>query len=340
MRKRTAFIHDMLCNFEMSAAPGILTLDSKEVTILETVKGAYMIEILFGESEAGSMKAAKNKIVIGAVNGPTSVWMAGKKTPPERPFTGWVEGTAEEVICLGFMMDVGNIKEPMDSLYRKELIGSLYAWNQWEQDAETKEALKEAADVYAKELLRLKTYLEQGETVRIWYSDAPYSRCGFYSLCRVLEQYENEIRVVKLPEYAVREKSITAYKNWGEVAPEEFAGFLSYEKILSKEEVRMYIVLWSELVEDNSPLRAVVNGRVLGVSEDFYDFQIWKKLTHEPVKEARLIGDILGSYQMSVGDWWYAKRIEYYIRQGKIRVVEDSEYKYARLICADGVAGK
>lgn len=153
-----------------------------------------MIEILFGESEAGSMKAAKNKIVIGAVNGPTSVWMAGKKTPPERPFTGWVEGTAEEVICLGFMMDVGNIKEPMDSLYRKELIYSLYAWNQWEQDAET--------------------------------------------------------------------------------------------------------------------------------------------------KEARLIGDILGSYQMSVGDWWYAKRIEYYIRQGKIRVVEDSEYRYARLICADGEAGK
>lgn len=298
-----------------------------------------MIEILFGESEAGSMKAAKNKIVIGAVNGPTSVWMAGKKTSPERPFTGWVEGTAEEVICLGFMMDVGNIKELMDSLYRKELIYSLYAWNQWEQDAETKEALRAAADVYAKELLRLKTYLEQGKAVRIWYSDAPYSKCGFYSLCRVLEQYENEIRVVKLPEYVVREKCVTVYRNWGEVAPEEFAGFLPYEKILSKEEVRMYTVLWSGLVEDNSPLRAVINGMVLGVSEDFYDFQIWKKLTHEPVKEARLIGDILGSYQMSVGDWWYAKRIEYYIRVGKICVVEDSEHKYARLICADGETG-
>lgn len=38
-----------------------------------------MIEILFGECEAGSMKAAKNKIVIGAVNGSTS-----------RPFTGWM----------------------------------------------------------------------------------------------------------------------------------------------------------------------------------------------------------------------------------------------------------
>ena len=78
-----------------------------------------MIEVLFGESEAASMKAAKNTIMVEHVNGPTSVWIAGKKTPPERPFAGWVEGTAEEVICLGFMLDIGDIKEPVDSQYRK-----------------------------------------------------------------------------------------------------------------------------------------------------------------------------------------------------------------------------
>lgn len=38
-----------------------------------------MVEILFGDSEAASMKAAKNKIVIGTVHGPTSVFMAGKR---------------------------------------------------------------------------------------------------------------------------------------------------------------------------------------------------------------------------------------------------------------------
>ena len=78
------------------------------------------------------------------------------------------------------------------------------------------------------------------------------------------------------------------------------------------------------------------NGRVLGVPEDFYDFLIWKKLTDKPVKEARLIGDILGYFPISVGDWWYAKRIEYYIRQGKIRVVQDSKNTYGRMICMDG----
>ena len=94
----------------------------------------------------------------------------------------------------------------------------------------------------------------------------------------------------------------------------------------------MYASEWSELVSDNSPLRAVVNGRLAGVPEDFYDFLIWKRLTRRPVKQARLIGDILGYYQLSVGDWWYAKRIEHFIRQGRICIAEDSKNKYARMI--------
>lgn len=272
-----------------------------------------MIEILFGDSEAGSMKAAKNKIVVGKVNGPVSVWMAGKKTPPQNPFTGWIEGTSEEVICLGFMMDIGNIKVQMDSPYRRELIYSMYAQNQWEQDGETEEELKNAGDVYAKELYRLMEFLDHGEAVRIWYSDTPYSRCGFYSLCQILKGYENEISAVKLPAHIVRENCIFSYQSWSEVSAEEFAGFLPYEKALSKEEVRMYAMLWSELIEENSPLRAVVNGKVLSVPEDFYDFLIWKRLKNVPLKEARLIGDILGQSQIGVGDWWYNRRIEYII---------------------------
>lgn len=301
-----------------------------------------MIEVLFGESEAASMKAAKSTVIVGQVNGPTSVWMAGKKTPPESTaFTGWVEGTADEVVCLGFMLDIGNIKEPVDSQYRKKLIYSMYAQNQYGKSSEMDEELKLTGEVYSNELLRLKKYLEDGETIRIWYSDAPYSRCGFYSLCWILQNYKNEVHIVKLPECAVRKTSIISYRNWGEVSAEEFAGFLSHERMLTKEEVRMYALLWIELTEDNSPLRAVINGRVTSVPEDFYDFLIWKRLTCKPIKEARLIGDILGYFQIGIGDWWFARRIEHFIQQGKIKVMENSENKYARMIClADTLSGQ
>lgn len=292
-----------------------------------------MIEVLFGESEAGAMRAAKSTVIAGIVNGPVAVWAAGKKMLPGKEFAGWIPGTAEEVVCLGFMLDIGNIKQPADSSYRRDLLYSLYAQEQWEEDAAADEELKKAADYYVSEAVRLQKYLEDGESIRIWYSDASYSRCGFYNLCQVLQKYENDIHTVRLPEYRSQADSIISYCNWGEVAAEEFAAFLPYERVLSKEEVRAYANLWSDLVEDNSPLRAVVNGKVVGVSEDFYDFLIWKKLTGDPIKEARLIGDILGHYRMSVGDWWYAGRIEYFIKQGKIKVIEDSKSKYARVIC-------
>lgn len=272
-----------------------------------------MIEVLFGESEAASMKAAKSTVIVGHVDGSTSVWMAGKKTPPERAFTGWVEGTAEEVVCLGFMLDIGNIKESVDSQYRKNLIYSMYAQNQYGRNPEIDAELKRAGKVYENELLRLRKYLEDGETIRIWYSDAPYSRCGFYSLCRMLQNYKNEVHVVKLPEYVLRKTSIISYRNWGDVSAEEF----------------------------NSPLRVLINGRITGVQDDFYDFLIWKRLTYKPIKEAKLIGDILGCFQIGMGDWWFARRIEYFIQQDKIKVLEYSENKYARVIgIADTLSGR
>ena len=181
-----------------------------------------MIEVLFGDSEAGSMKVAKNTIITSKIDGPTSVWIGGKKKPPERENCGWIEGTTEEVICLGFLLDIGDIREDVGSEYRKHLIYSMYVQEQWGRDEEMNAEIMTLCDRYCSEMERLRTYLADGATIRVWYSDAPYSRCGFYHLCANLQKCRNEISAVKLPEYKVRsDNSIISYKNWGEVAAEE-----------------------------------------------------------------------------------------------------------------------
>lgn len=291
-----------------------------------------MIEILFGESESAAMKAAKNMVVVGKSDGPASVWIVGKKQLSKKENCGWMEGMPDEVICLGFLLDIGDIKEEIDSGYRKELIYSMYSRERWGKNGDIDFELQKLGDCYCNEMERLLNYLEDGEALRVWYSDAPYSICGFYHLCSILQNYENEISAVKLPNFKAGADSIISYSNWGEVTAEEFAGFLSYEKKLAMEQIRMYALLWGDLKKDNSPLRTVINGRLTGVPEYFYDFLIWKNLTTKPIKEARLIGNMLGMYQISIGDWWYAKRIDFFIEQGKIIVVEDSENKYARTI--------
>ena len=280
-----------------------------------------MIEVLFGESEAASMKMAKGRrTVVGG---------AGKA---ENGSGTWIGGHPRQVICLGFMLDIGDIKEPVDGRYRRELIRAMYGQEQWGKQGEGAGEPEAAANPYTAELERLADYIGQGEPVRIWYSDSPYSRCGFYFLCGWLKPRQADVRVVKLPEYVQCANVIRRYQNWGEIGPEEFAGFLSGECRLSHEEQSMYANAWSRLVEDNSPLRAVINGKMTGVPEDFYDFLIWKRLTGKPVKQVRLIGDILGYDSLGVGDWWYAGRIQHHILQGRIKVVEDSEKLYARTI--------
>ncbi|RDU25178.1 DUF1835 domain-containing protein [Anaerosacchariphilus polymeriproducens] len=262
-----------------------------------------MIEILFGDSEAGAMKVAKNN-------------------------------TTDEVICLAFMLDIGDIKKAIDSNDRQDLIFSMYLQNGWCNRPDVLEELKMAGKIYINELNRLLEFLKKGESIRIWYSDSPYSLCGFYYLCNILTNYSNDVFTVKLPNYIQTSKNkMKDYSNWGEVSAEEFSKFLIYEKKMNIFEIKMYSDQWIKLVEDNSPLRAAINGFLIGVNEDFYDFLILRHLSTNPRKEARVIGDILGDNPLGVGDWWFAYRIEFLIHTGLVRVVEDSEIKYERKIC-------
>ncbi len=264
-----------------------------------------MIEVLFGESEAGAMKYA----TMGRRNNYDS-----------------------DVICLGFMLDIGSLKENITSRYRKNLIYSMYNQNQWGKDSDMDKELMKAGDAYEKELNRLKELMREGKAIRIWYSNSPYSICGFYHLCNLAANYPCDVFAVKLPEIVRGKDTVTTYTSWGEVEAENLQSYTGISRKLTAVEKNMYGALWKELVEDNSPLRAVVNGRVVGVPESFYDFLIWKKLTKTPVKEARLIGDILCSYQLSVGDFWYASRINYFIEKGVIQIVQDSHKSYERIL--------
>lgn len=292
-----------------------------------------MVEVLFGEAEVGSMKVAKRgRRIFKQADEPMSA--IGNKVVVGKQSAKGLKGNLKEVICLGFQLDIGNIKETVDSRYRKELIYSMHAPEQWGKNPKKDDKSSALGNFYISELFRLKEYLRQGEPIRIWYSDSPYSRCGLYFLCGLLQEFHNDVLVVKMPEYMVRkDSSIVLYQNFGEVSAEEFAVFLQYEKKLSFEEQRMYAFLWNELIEDNSPLRAIINGKVIGVPEDFYDFLIWKRLSGKPITQGRLIGDVFGCNQIGISDWWYAFRINHFIEMGKVLVIEDSGNKYERTIC-------
>lgn len=103
---------------------------------------------------------------------------------------------------------------------------------------------------------------------------------------------------------------------------------------LTRPVLRMLALEWERLREENAPLRAVVNGRVMGVSEDFYDPVLRRCLTEKPQKVANVLGQAL--VQLSgVGDWLLARRLRAMAEAGAVRVDEAGSTRgfYGAAVC-------
>lgn len=290
-----------------------------------------MIEVLFGESEAAAMKIAKNfqnttSIISGEFreekNHEFHITEGGKP----------ISGNSKQVICIPFMLDIGDNSYPIDSEYRKNLILNFYTMNTKNKPEVLKE-LEGCWSIYLNEIERLKHYAAQGQAIRLWYSDAPYSLNGFYYICKLLQEYPCKIFEVKLPPYRkLSDNEMQFHISWGEIEPGEFYHYLSLERELSHNEIRSFATDWNELMEEKGMLRAVVNGRLTTVTEEFYDFIIRKEIPDGEVSIGRLIGKILGKYRIGVSDWWYAKRILLMIEQGELVVVKHKKELYGDVV--------
>ena len=109
--------------------------------------------------------------------------------------------------------------------------------------------------------------------------------------------------------------------------PMSWAGFQTLERPLSATERRYFSMQWRIMQAENSPLRAMVNGLLLSVGADFYDSIILREIEKQPREfhEGRLIGEILGRYQLGLGDSHIALRIEEFISRGMLTPTTEAE---------------
>ncbi|MBF4691534.1 DUF3658 domain-containing protein [Fusibacter ferrireducens] len=291
-----------------------------------------MLEIVFSESEKGSMKRAKvydeKKMQSGV---PAYIGEKPSKAELKELFKGKaIGGNTQEVAYIGFSLDMGDISGEVDGAERQNMFRKL--WGRHDIDSNDQEQFFTNQREDLEKLLLAAT---EGTPIRIWKSNAPYSICGFYYVCNLLRNIDCEVNVVSLPEYVLNSKNeIVTYSNWGEVKSGQLYTFLPLEKRLSQMEKQLLSSRWRELVEENATLRAVVNGKLISVSETFYDHMIIKNMPDEAFLMARLIGGIVGKYQWGVSDSWYALRIDKMIAEGQLVVVEnkDESHPYGKIL--------
>lgn len=291
-----------------------------------------MLEVVFSGSEKGSMKLAKNYNEKNMLGG--AVGYIGKKPTKaelEKHFEGQaVGGNSQDVVNIGFSLDIGDISGAIDGNERQNVFHKM--WRRFDFDNKEQEQFFQNQ---RKDMERLLSAGKDGMPIRIWKSNTPYSACGFYFVCNILRNIDCNISVVSLPEYKqISENEIVEYSHWGEVEPGKFYQFLPLEKQLSQMEKRIASNYWHDLMVESAPLRAIINGKLISVPENFYDFIITKNLPDNDFIMARFIGKLLGEYTLGISDSWYALRIDKMIEENKLTVVEnkDPSHPYGRVL--------
>lgn len=297
-----------------------------------------MIEVLFTESAAGSMQYAKSeKNIIGSTFGvvlltddghnPTPEEIAREQARVEKEFRRKqenavpMEGSPRDVACFPLSLSMGDISDPISDkraafIQSTVLIpGPDFAGIGQTEVNTARESLSKVLDA-----------IEQGQPIRIWYSQNPDELCGLCHLLTLLPK-NADLRVVQLPPYELGENTMTTYSGWGEIDPMDFGRYQRLERPLTDMERRRFVALWRELQAENGPIRAVVNGQLSTVGADFYDCFILRELAEQPetFQEARLIGEILGRYQLGISDSLIALRIEEFISRGMLEPVTEPE---------------
>ena len=164
--------------------------------------------------------------------------------------------------------------------------------------------------------------------MRIWYSDAPYAVCGLYQVCSMLKDCDCPVLVVKLPEYQLKKKR----RLWFIKAGARWAIWIYWtlQRMRSRSagwRCGITQIFGEELVKENAPLRAVVNGRLVSVPADFYDFMVEGGIEERPFKECKLIGHAL-DYQMGVSDDLFLESAQRLIDDGRLVVVDDEDIEW------------
>jgi hypothetical protein len=307
----------------------------------------YMIEIVFSDSACGGLKNAQHygegKYQGGCI-GICAVHSDGRKLTKreiraaqreakENSRLTWenatpMGGNTADIYGFNLALSIGDISEEQPGAKRKQTLNQLYSVYPYnEADQLAQEMLQNAVE----DLNAVRERTAAGESIRIWYSNHPDELCGLYWFLWQRNQWkapDGQVYLIKLPEWEADENGIILRRvSWGEVGAGEWHRYLNLQQSVTPVFCHSCSTHWISLQMENAPLRVVLNGQLVSVPETIYDDFIVREIAKEEgeFQEARIVGRVLGKYQLGICDAWIALRIEEMIRAGKLEPVTDLE---------------
>lgn len=302
-----------------------------------------MIDILFSDSACGSLKIAQHfgegkypvgcmSIIVSHTDGSkpskeeieTARKEAEEKARMARDNATPLDGKTSDIYGFNLLLSIGDISENRLGIKRKQVLEHLFSVYPNDQEHQV---AKEIVNRAIEDLKTVRERAAMGETFRVWYSNQPDDMCGLYWFMSQLNQWnvnDGQVVIVKLPECEFDGNGNVVQKNsWAEVAPEEWYQYFAFQKTVPSVFIQCCASHWQALQAENTPLRAVLNGQLVSMSEKLYDDFIRCEIEAEDEKfhEAMIVGRVLGKYQLGICDSWVALRIEEMIKDRKLETV-------------------
>lgn len=225
----------------------------------------------------------------------------------------------ESIIYLPFLFDLGIFSEGVVSDSREDLFCEIYE-SKFSSEAELRSRFRSLI----KQWQRLEKEAQRGATFRIWVGPSANDWCGLYFLCSFLKDIEVRLSVVHRPPYQLTPlKSLVFFRNWDEMTENYFQMLVQGETPLSEIEKKVFAMMWDDLKA--CPLRVSLEGKVIGVFEDFYDSFIREQLINGPISVNQLIMRLVLEYQLSLHEGWYVKRIKEMMTNGACQIVNEAD---------------
>ena len=304
-----------------------------------------MIEVVFSESAYGSLQVGQSYGTGKYNSGATSVFIRKKDgskpteeelreaqmQAEEKARRDWENAVPlgsqpKDIFCFDVAFSVGEITETGFGKQRRDALELLASvWPMEDIISQIDDRLKRNQEALDSVLARCA----DGESVRVWYSHNPDEMCGMYWLLSQLRPLKQRGRIllVKLPEWEYKdEMTICTHNGWGEIGPGEWGRYQSIQQEAQPAFLALCSTKWSQLKEENARLRIFLNGQLQSAPEDVYDSFITREIDKQPEAfvEAMVIGNVLGKYQLGIGDAWIALRMEKMIAEGRLEVIDSA----------------
>lgn len=310
-----------------------------------------MLEIAFSESAQGGLRLAQRStpeavtgIMVTHEDGsrPTRAELRALRRQAEQEVRKQqmeaipLGGSARDVYGFPLCLSVGPIAGEALGPERKAALTRLYGAAFPQGAAEAENQMNRTVEQFRCLLGRLR----QREAVRVWYSDQPDERCGLSWFCWELQRrgVQVPVHLVALPRWEERtDGTLIRCNSWGEMEPGRYGAFLSTQWEASPALRAALAQEWELLRRENGSVRAVVNGWLRTVPEDFYDPFLRRELAAQPEEfhQAHVIGAVLGRYLPGISDCWLALRMEAMLQNGELEAAtkapEDGPAYHRRL---------